>query len=344
MEMTAVFSAVIREGVIKLRVYHNALGIGPGNALYDYIESIERRACFAAGQMYDINRFEHSANVKIGNWCRTAIACANLDPIAQPELYSEYHDILIRNMYTQYGYAVEEYVNIDINCGALPPPPGYRISTQESHGSTRPDYVIRSSSGTTEGEVQTWLDLTSAQSSGHILRKIGAGWRNTPFVAELFYPSLNLSNISTAGDYSIAQRARLNSAIRRQETQQRLLIEHMVRCANKALGRLYSVLRRVPGNPHSAVNAAQIAGIFEEEFHYDLTRIYNHQQIVKGILVEYMKAPQNYYHATARYVIFNFYSEIQSRKGDAMRYVRDSYTNSNDFIFGEEMDRCLEAR
>lgn len=162
-------------------------------------------------------------------------------------------------------------------------------------------------------------------------------------MAELFYPALNLSNISTAGDYSIAQRARLNSAIRRQETQQRLLIEHMVRCANKALGRLYSVLRRVPGNPHSAVNAAQIAGIFEEEFHYDLTRIYNHQQIVKGILVEYMKAPQNYYHATARYVIFNFYSEIQSRKGDAMRYVRDSYANSSVYITGEELERCLEA-
>lgn len=148
MEMTAVFSAVIREGGIKLRVYHNASGIGPGDNLYDYIESIEKRACFAAGQMYDVNRFEHSANVKIGNWCKTAIACANLDPIAQPELYSEYHDILIRNMYTQYGYAVEEYVNIDINGGALPPPPGYRISTQESHGSTRPDYVIRSDPGT----------------------------------------------------------------------------------------------------------------------------------------------------------------------------------------------------
>lgn len=208
-----------------MRVYHNALDIGPGDCLYDYIESIEKRACFAAGQMYDVNKFEHSANVKIGNWCRTAIECANLDPIAQPELYSEYHDILIRNMYTQYGYAVEEYVNIDINCGALPPPPGYRISTQESHGSTRPDYVIRSNPGTSEGEVQAWLDLTSAQSSGHILRKVGAGWRNTPFVAELFYPSLNLSNISTAGDYSIAQRARLNSAIRKQETQQRQLIE-----------------------------------------------------------------------------------------------------------------------
>lgn len=326
-----------------MRVYRNEWGIGPGNALYDYIESIEKQAHYAAEQMYDVYKFEHSGNRKIANWCRTAIACTKLDPIAQPELYSEYHDILIRNMYTQYGYAVEEYVNIDIDSGALPPPPGYRISTQETHGSTRPDYVIRRNPGTARDDVQAWLDLTSAQSSGHILQKVGAGWSNTPFVAELFYSPLDLSNISMAGDYSIAQRARLSSAIRRQETQQRLLVEYMARCANKALGRLYCVLRRDPDNPRSVVSTAQIARVFEEEFHYGLLHIYNHQQIVKGILVEYMKAPQNYYHATARFVIFNFYSLIQSRKADAMRYVRDSYANSSVYITGEELERCLDA-
>lgn len=323
-----------------MRVYQNKMDIGPGHPLYDYIVSIEERARYAAKQMYDVNRYEQSTNVKIANWCRTAITCANLDPIAQPELYSQYHDMLLRKMYMQYGYAVEEYVNIEINSGALPPPCGYRISTQESHGSTRPDYVIRSSAGAMGDDFQAWLDLTSVHSSGHILGKDGAGWRSKSFVAELFYSPLNLSNISMAGDYSIAQRARLNSAIRRQEMRQRQLTEYMVCCANKALGKLYSILSRVTDAPQNTISMVQIALIFEEEFHKSLMSILNHQQIVKGILVEYMTAPQNYYHTTARYVIFQFYSQIHSNKADAMRYVRDSYVESNIYVTGEELEQC----
>lgn len=320
-----------------MRVYRNELQIGPGHILYDYIMSIEERARYAASEMYDVRRYEHCNNAKIANWCQTAIACAELDPIAQPELYSEYHETLVRNMYMQYGSAVEEYVNIEIDNGALPPPMGYRISVQETNGNTRPDYVIRDVAA--GGDTVAWLDLTSRQSVRHIFRKDGVGWRRTPFVAELFYSPLILSNISTAGDYSIAQRAALNSAIRRQEMRQRLLTEHMVRCANKALGRLYSVLKRVTGNPHAVMSAAQIARVFEEEFHCGLLRIYNHQQIVKGILAEYMTAHRNYYHATARYVIFTFYSQIHSCKNDAMRYVRDSYMESGDYVTGEALER-----
>lgn len=322
-----------------MRVYRNDLPIDPGHPLYDYIMSIEERARYAAAEMYDVRRYEHSNNVKIANWCRTAIACADLDPIDQPELYREYHDILVRNMYTQYGYAVEEYVNLEINNGALPPPWGYRISIQEVHGSTRPDYVIRNEAA--GGDTVAWLDLTSTQSAGHIFQKAGSGWRRSSFVAELFYSPLILSNINMAGNYSIAQRASLNSAIRRQETRQRLLTEHMVRCTNKALGKLYGVLRRVTGNPHAVMSAAQIAQVFEQEFRCSLLSIYNHQQIVKGILTEYMTAPQNYYHATARYVIFNFYSQIRSRKNDAMRYVRDSYVQNGDYVTGEALERLF---
>ncbi len=323
-----------------MKVYRNEWNIGQGHPLYDYIASIEELARNAAREMYDVRKYEHSDNVKIANWCKTAILCAELDPIIQPELYSEHHDILVRNMYTQYGYAVEECVNIEIQNGSWLPPPGYTISTQETHGGTRPDFVIRCVTDDARNGPVAWLDLTSIKSSGHIFQKSGSGWRTTPFVAELFYSPLSLSNISMAGDYSIAERARLNSAIRRQETQQRLLIEHMVRYTNKALGTLYSELRRiVNGDPRNVISRSQIAEVFETEFHYNLRGIYNHQQIVKGILVEYMTAPQNYYHATARYIIFNFYSEIHSRKADAMRYVRDSYVGNSLYVTGEELER-----
>lgn len=318
----------------------NVLNIGPGDPLYDYAESIEELARYAAKEMYDVRKYEHSDNVKISNWCKTAIACAELDPINQPELYSEYHDILVRNMYTQYGYAVEEYVNIAVQNGTLPPPRGYTISIQETHGGTRPDFVIRNVTNPARGDTPAWLDLTSLKSAGHIDKKLGTGWRKMPFVAELFYSPLILGNISMAGDYSIAARAHLNSAIRRQELQQRQLIGHMVRCTNKALGTLYSELSRITsGDPRNAISRPQIAEVFEKEFHCDLRYIHNHQQIVKGILVEYMTAPRNYYHATARYIIFNFYSEIHSRKADAMQYVRDSYVGNGLYVTGEELER-----
>lgn len=318
----------------------NVLNIGQGDPLYDYVESIEKLARYAAREMYDVRKYEHSDNVKISNWCKTAIACAQLDPINQPELYSEQHDILVRNMYTQYGYAVEEYVNIAIQNGNLPPPRGYTISIQETHGSTRPDFVIRNVTNPARGDTPAWLDLTSIKSAGHIDKKLGTGWRKMPFVAELFYSPLNLSNISMAGDYSIAERARLNSAIRRQELQQRQLIGHMVRCTNQALGTLYSELRRITsGDPRNAIGLPHIAEVFEKAFNCDLKHTGNHQQIVKSILAEYMTAPQNYYHATARYVIYYFYSNTRSNKAAAMRYVRDSYVGNGLYVTGEELER-----
>lgn len=316
------------------------MNIGQGDSLYNYIASIEDLARYASREMYDVKKYAHMDNVKIANWCETAIRCAELDPINQPELYSEQHDILVRNMYTQYGYAVEEYVNIAVQNGNLPPPPGYEISTQETHGDTRPDFVIRRVTDSGKNETLAWLDLTSMQSSGHIRQKRGRGWYTTPFVAELFYSPLILSNISMAGEYSIAERAHLNSAIRRQELQQRQLIGHMVRCTNQALGTLYSEFRRITsGNPRNAIGLPHIAEVFQKAFNCDLEHTGNHQQIVKSILAEYMTAPQNYYHATARYIIYYFYSDTRSNKAAAMRYVRDSYVGNDLYVTGEELER-----
>ncbi len=295
--------------------------------------SIEDAAHFAANEMYDINNYIKLVDViKIYNWCHTAKRCIEIDPLNDPELYSEEHDILVRKMYVQYGYAVEEFVNINIQAGKLPPPRGYDITIQETHGSTRPDFVIRQDTPSGKKTV-AWLDLTSQNSLDHINKKIGAGWKNTPFVAELSYPPLILSNIAISGDYSIAQRAALNSAIRQQEMRQRLLNEYMVKCTDKALGTMYSELIR----PRNNVNIHYIALVFEQAFRYSLMHKSNHQQVVKGILVEYVTG-YNSYISTARYIIFNYYSDIHSRKSDAMRYVRDSYANSNPYIYGSDLD------
>lgn len=342
-----------------MRIRSNLPNFGPGDPLYEYIQSIERLAEYAAREMYDVKKYADSRNVKIANWCKTAIMCAELDPIDQPELYSEYHDILVRKMYTQYGYAVEEYVNIAIGNGELSPPQGYAITLQETHGGTRPDFVIRQNDSSGKSTMIAWLDLTSSRSAGHIWQKSGNGWRNMPVVAELYYSPLSLNNVSMAGDHSIAARAHLNSAIRRQEVGQRRLIEHMVNCTNKALGTLCEVLDSTGNsqqvNPQQMKpqqmkpqqvksqheTRAAIAVLFERMFQHDLMSIHNRQQIVKGILVEYMTSPNNYYHDRARFLLLTVYAEIHSKKSDAMRYVRDSMMVSSPYVTGGAYERCL---
>lgn len=321
-------------------MYNNALNLSSNDALYNYIVAIEELARTGAKELYDVNRFSGFDNVKIRNWCDTAIRCATLDPIAAPEEYSEEHDTLVRNMYTQYGYAVEEYVNIGVIGGDLPIPAGYTITAQETHGNTRPDFVIRQDNpppGSRDNTV-AWLDITSSGSSGHINKKCGSGWQNVPFVAELFYPPLTLSTISTTGDYSIAQRARLNSAIRRQEMRQRLLTEHMSECTNNALGTLYEILRS-----NQIPSLSEIANEFSKSFKLSFDGFYNYQQIVKSILSEYMYAPRNYYHSTARFILYHFYQQIRSCKPAAMRYISESYrANSSPYLTGAELDAYLD--
>lgn len=324
MRIATVPSAAIRKGENKLKVTQNELNIDQGDSLYDYIESIEKRARYAAKEMYDIIKYEHSDNIKIANWCQTAIKCVEHNPMTSHVPDNK------PLLYAQYGYAVEEYVNIEIRSGNLPPPRGYKISLQETHGSTRPDFVIKRKIGAARDETLAWLDLTSENSSGHINQKSGIGWQKAPFVAELFYPPLKLDKIGIVGRHSIGKRAHLNSAIRRQTVQQRGLNRHMVCCTNKALARLSS---------QKTISRPQIAEAFEREFHYPLKNIKNRQQIVRGILKKYIADSQSNYPTKANYIISEFYSEIRTRETDSMQYVRDSYAANNLYITGEEPGR-----
>ena len=63
----------------------------------------------------------------------------------------------------------------------------YSISTQVTSGATRPDIVVSQN-----GSVVAWLDITAANSVGHIYMKQGGQWDNINkvHVGEILYPSL----------------------------------------------------------------------------------------------------------------------------------------------------------
>ncbi|MEQ9405972.1 MAG: DUF4157 domain-containing protein [Cyclobacteriaceae bacterium] len=89
--------------------------------------------------------------------------------------------------YAAFGYAVESLSNPQINKLKSN---NYSVFTQVSKGSTTPDVVIRDD----HGEV-AWLDITAENSVGHIFNKVGAGWKNRAYVAEVTYPSLKNTDI-----------------------------------------------------------------------------------------------------------------------------------------------------
>lgn len=94
----------------------------------------------------------------------------------------------------RFGYAIESYATgtkfKDLRSSL---PKGYDLGTQVSHGSTRPDLVVYNDAGFEVG----WFDITSSGSTGHIYDKIGSGWSNKDYVAEVTYDPLNTWNVGT---------------------------------------------------------------------------------------------------------------------------------------------------
>jgi hypothetical protein len=81
---------------------------------------------------------------------------------------------------------------------------------QASRGMTRPDFVVHDDNGTEVG----WFDITSEGSLGHIDKKTGSGWTNKPYVAEITYKPLDVSDLGT-GNISIGQKVVLRNAYKR---------------------------------------------------------------------------------------------------------------------------------
>ncbi|MFX3636939.1 MAG: DUF4157 domain-containing protein [Candidatus Pristimantibacillus sp.] len=91
-------------------------------------------------------------------------------------------------IHAKFGYAIET-----LACHNLGGHGGLQAVLQFSQGHTRPDIVIM------DNQFQVaWIDITSGHSEGHIKGKDGAGWKSRPFVYEVLYEPLKLSEILAA--------------------------------------------------------------------------------------------------------------------------------------------------
>lgn len=115
----------------------------------------------------------------------------------------------------RYGYAVEAYVNGSVATLASHLPASHTMALQAGRGMTRPDIVVKDGSNTDVG----WFDITSSNCLGHIDTKTGSGWRTKPYVAEITYPPLDITALSTTGLNSIGKTVAIRNAYRRRQRQ-----------------------------------------------------------------------------------------------------------------------------
>lgn len=147
------------------------------NVVAQVVGEIETRVDQARGIALNWNQIDFNDQGYLGLWARTAREYFN-NPREVPDF-----------IHARFGYAIET-----IACSNLPPQyAGLSIDFQVAVGHTRPDIVL---SHATDGVVG-WLDITSIDSANHILGKDGAGWRNKPFVYEVFYNALSLPEVLT---------------------------------------------------------------------------------------------------------------------------------------------------
>lgn len=110
-------------------------------------------------------------------------------------------------LYTAFGYAVEALTTARLDEVRSHLPAGWTISTQVTHGHTRPDLVVFDN----HHQEQAWFDITARDSRGHIRDKMGAGWGTRPYVAEVIYPSLRPSDLMPS-NVTAEQRAEFAAA------------------------------------------------------------------------------------------------------------------------------------
>lgn len=119
--------------------------------------------------------FLNNSNKHLALWAKTA-----QEYFSKP---SETPDFI----HARFGYAVEALTCMEV-------PDSYedlKISFQVATGHTRPDIVLYSEE---DGQI-AWIDITSADSAGHIKGKDGSGWSSRPFVWELLYKPLDLNEV-----------------------------------------------------------------------------------------------------------------------------------------------------
>lgn len=118
-----------------------------------------------------------------------------IDPATTPERRAAIEGLFPR----QFGYAVETMANGLIRDEVGPTlDDDITISTQVTHGATRPDLVvIRTDPVSGLKQELAWIDITADASVGHIHNKQSSLWDTRPYVAETLYPSLDRTQLGS---------------------------------------------------------------------------------------------------------------------------------------------------
>jgi hypothetical protein len=173
----------------KIQIFNNRSDIYPTDThLFEAVNKIFSFVCEASEIAYNRSALQIS-NPKLRNWA-----------FAIDEYFQGKTGVHFMN--ATYGYAVEEIVNIKLKPLSIFGINGYVVLLQAKHGNTIPDIVLKK-----DYKEVAWLDITSERNVGHIYKKNGDGWKTAPFVAELLYPSLDLTRLRTANEESLGTRA-----------------------------------------------------------------------------------------------------------------------------------------
>lgn len=282
----------------RIEVFKNENNIfGTNIDLHNTIQTIFSIMIRAADTAYNQSALQTS-NPKQNNWF-TAI-----------EAYFSGQTVLFMNAI--YGYAVEELVNIQLSSPAYNRLYSYRVLLQVTHGSTRPDIVLKDRY---DREV-AWLDITSENSVGHISGKVGSGWQTTPFVAELLYPVLDLTKLRTSDDATIGARAHALSTFRLRSVFQNNVESFFYFNFVNAM----ELLRNVSG-----VSPPSVALAIENKFNLAFP-VNNKHAAIKSMLKRFIaNHPYSNTAEICRELLAIFYSQTKQNKPAADEYILKSY-------------------
>ncbi|MDE6727850.1 MAG: hypothetical protein K2J80_07920 [Oscillospiraceae bacterium] len=275
-----------------------------------YVARLQTEVESVAQMVYSINNFANATQRKFKQWYDAAVAFLNTG--------NGVHFIE-----ANYGYAVEEYVNLKILGGSPALPSGYTAHLQVTYGNTRPDITISNRSG----KEIAWLDITNQGSTGHVHDKDG-NWQNgRDYIAELLYPDFDASKITTGGS-GIAAHAAVNSVIRRAHERERALKRHLVSKMNNVLSDLTGRIAH-----GERIYMADVANSIARHFSAQFKSSYKHP-IIKSLLQIYLECYDEggydvLYAGDADECMRVLYNQTGQCKSKAMTFIEESFENSS---------------
>lgn len=299
---------------VKIKVYYDKDQLFRcGTDLYNAVDQIKSIVQRASENAYNQSALQDSVP-KLKNW-NDAIK-AYFDSISKRQTYDT------SKMPMLYGYAVEELSNRELKAPQNTVMFGYNVRLQVCHGSTIPDIVLIK--GTEE---KAWLDITSENSEGHILRKSGSGWHLKSFVAELLYAPLNLTNIRRTEECSIGSRIHALSVDRQRAIYQDNLNKYF---QSKFTDVLTLMQKTLP------LNKPTIANIIEYVFRYSFSPSEKHAPI-KSMLQLFSNSNYNLINVNyAKEILKNFYNSDSQNLAKAYQFIEGSFQSNSQtlgFIF-----------